>query len=360
MARSYKNELVLGLFILAAAAALGYFSIKVGGFELREGVRVKVSFPDAAGLVKDADVRVAGVKVGRVEQLEVAFDRAVLTLVLDPEAEVRRDVVASVRSKSLLGEKYVHLQPVSATEPLLKTGDKVSNVASPADVNELISSLSRLAGGIDPGDVGLLVRTLSSALGGKDEELGAMLVNVSHLAGALHGNLQRNQAKLDRIVDNLDILAADLSDVVGSEKGAIVRTIGNTESVSSLLNERAGEIVSDLSEVADDLAVITEAFRDRSPELSESLAKISGNLETITDDFANRSPELAQRTEELLFNLTAASEKLPDTLEGFNTLSPQLAVFLEKIAPVLEKVNKIDREEIKSILRDMGVKVHLF
>jgi len=360
MARGYRNELVLGLFILAAAAALGYFAIKVGGFEFREGVRVAVYLDDARGLVKDADVRIAGVKVGRVEHLGVAFDQAAVTLLLDPVAEVRRDVVAGVRAKSLLGEKYVHLQPVSSTAPVLETGDQIANVASPADVNELVATLGLLAGHIDPEDVRLLIRTLSSALAGKDAELGEILVNFSHLAGALHENLERNEEKLGRIVDNLDELVADLNDVVTTKKGAIAQTIDNTESLSSLLNERAPELVEDLSEVAGDLKVITAAFRDQSPELSARVAKISGNLETITEDFANRSPQLADTTEELLANLAAVSERVPATLDSFNTLSPQLAAFLERLGPILEKLNKIDRQEIESILREMGIKVHLF
>ena len=67
----YRNEVMLGGFILLAGGLLAAMSVAVGGFNFQEGIHVKARFSNATGLVKDAAVTVAGVQVGHVESLSV-------------------------------------------------------------------------------------------------------------------------------------------------------------------------------------------------------------------------------------------------------------------------------------------------
>ena len=101
-----RNELLVGGLVLLAGLLFTWMAIQVGALKaLGNSITVTARFDDAAGLVPDAAVKVAGVKIGAVRSLAVDFDEAVVTLVLDADAGIRSDVKAQVRARSLLGEK---------------------------------------------------------------------------------------------------------------------------------------------------------------------------------------------------------------------------------------------------------------
>lgn len=114
--KPFMDEVKLGVFVLIVLAMLAYLSLKIGGVGVGESIHASVSFADAAGLVKDAAVNIAGVHVGTVRRLIVEGRRARITMTLLPEAKVREDAVATIRAKSLLGEKYLEIIP-SPTPP---------------------------------------------------------------------------------------------------------------------------------------------------------------------------------------------------------------------------------------------------
>ena len=115
-ARTRSNEMKVGGLLLLALVVFAWLSIQIGAFQgFGETIRVHVTFNNASGLVVDSAVKIAGVEVGRVSSLVVDFDVARAELELQAEAGIRNDVVAQVRSRSLLGEKYVALTPDQRT-----------------------------------------------------------------------------------------------------------------------------------------------------------------------------------------------------------------------------------------------------
>ena len=114
-------------FTLSVAALLLFLWVSFGGtLPLRaESYRLTAEFPEASLLVKEADVRMAGVNIGKVKQKELGPGgrSTLVTMELDHRfAPIGRDAHAILRQKSLLGETYVEITPGSAGSEKLADG----------------------------------------------------------------------------------------------------------------------------------------------------------------------------------------------------------------------------------------------
>jgi phospholipid/cholesterol/gamma-HCH transport system substrate-binding protein len=140
---NYKtSEIIVGLFVLIGIACLGYLAIKLGKLEVLSdsGYTVYADFPTVAGLKRGDPVEIAGVKVGRVESMGLADDRARLQLRLDDGIKLQEDVIASVRARGLIGDKFVLVSP-GASDKIIPPGGKIRETESPPDIPDLIGKL---------------------------------------------------------------------------------------------------------------------------------------------------------------------------------------------------------------------------
>jgi len=110
---SISAEAKVGLFVLVALIILGYMSFRVGeqGFGMKKGYPVNVVFDDATGLEKDASVQIAGVEVGRVEDISLKNGKALVRLRITPEVKLEKDAEAKIKAYGILGDKYVDYRP---------------------------------------------------------------------------------------------------------------------------------------------------------------------------------------------------------------------------------------------------------
>ena len=134
--------MVVGLFVLIGVACLGYLAIKLGKLEVfgASGYTVYADFPSVAGLKAGDPVEIAGVKIGRVDSLGLAEDRARLILRLNDGVKLQEDVIASVRARGLIGDKFVLITP-GASEKVIAPGGRIRETDSPPDIPDLIGKI---------------------------------------------------------------------------------------------------------------------------------------------------------------------------------------------------------------------------
>ncbi len=148
---SRRHEIGVGCLVVVAVGILGFMALQIGAIRsVGTTIDVNVHFQDAAGLAEGAAVSIAGVQVGRVDGLRVEGGAAVATLSIDKSAAVRNDVVAKVRARSVLGEKYVELSPMSAEAPLLEDGASLIAPGRTVEIDQLVSQLGPLVSALDP------------------------------------------------------------------------------------------------------------------------------------------------------------------------------------------------------------------
>ena len=135
-----RVNVAVGVFMLVGILALGYLSIKLGrvSFFGASGYVVTVDFPSVGGLKAGSTVEIAGVEVGRVESIGLADYQARVTLRVDGAVKLQDDSIASIKTKGLIGEKYVRISP-GGSETIIPPGGRIREVEAPVDFEELLS-----------------------------------------------------------------------------------------------------------------------------------------------------------------------------------------------------------------------------
>lgn len=139
--RKGNLELAVGSFVLLGLVCLAYLAIHLGKLEVwGGGYRVVAIFDNVSGLKQGAAVEVAGVEMGRVEAIRLSpDDRAAVTLSLKPGIELHDDAIASVRTKGIIGDKFIKLS-LGNSKTLIAAGGTIRDTESTIDLEELISS----------------------------------------------------------------------------------------------------------------------------------------------------------------------------------------------------------------------------
>ena len=121
-----KLEMTVGIFMLVGMLCLGYISIKLGKMEIMGGNYYDVSaeFDSVSGLKPGARVEVAGVEVGKVDRIALdprSGDRAVAYFKIRTGVKITDDVIASVRTSGIIGDKFIKLKPGGSDKFLQKS-----------------------------------------------------------------------------------------------------------------------------------------------------------------------------------------------------------------------------------------------
>ena len=149
----YDAELLVGALLLGVVGLLGYFSIQLGQVDLGAArYPLYADFTTAGGLQDGAVVELAGVEIGRVERVRLADYLARVTLKIDENVRLHTDTQAAIKTKGLIGERYVEITPGHAADTLAP-GGTIDNTEEPVDIQELIGEFifgNVGAGGSEP------------------------------------------------------------------------------------------------------------------------------------------------------------------------------------------------------------------
>jgi phospholipid/cholesterol/gamma-HCH transport system substrate-binding protein len=138
--RKLDIELAVGLFLIVGIICLGYLSIKLGKMEVLggEGYEIHAIFSDSGGLRTGSAVEIAGVEVGRIKKITLEDYQANIMIRFSQNVEIQEDAIASVKTKGLIGEKYIEITPGGADE-IIQPGGTIHDTQPPLDFEELIS-----------------------------------------------------------------------------------------------------------------------------------------------------------------------------------------------------------------------------
>ena len=133
-------DFLVGFVLLMVIAGLMYISFNLGrvNFGQDERYLLYAEFPTVGGLQDGAIVELAGVQVGRVESVALTKDyRASVALRLVPSISLREDARAAIKSRGLIGERYVELSPGRAAT-VLSSGGKIRETEPPVDIMDVL------------------------------------------------------------------------------------------------------------------------------------------------------------------------------------------------------------------------------
>ncbi|MFP3871141.1 MAG: outer membrane lipid asymmetry maintenance protein MlaD [Syntrophobacteria bacterium] len=139
--RRFDLELSVGIFVIVGIICLGYVSIKLGKMEVfgGQGYELYAMFADSGGLKTGSPVVIAGVEVGRVKDIGLEDYQARIVMRLPWSVEIQEDAIASIKTKGLIGEKYIEITP-GGSEKIVEPGGRIRDTLPAVDLEELISN----------------------------------------------------------------------------------------------------------------------------------------------------------------------------------------------------------------------------
>ncbi|MFL5829680.1 MAG: MlaD family protein [Solirubrobacteraceae bacterium] len=301
----------MALFALSCVGLLLFLWLSFGGTIplAAQGYRFKASFPNAQQLATQADVRIAGVSVGKVvaESLDPGGNRTIATIQLDRQyAPIHRDARAILRQKTIIGETYVELTPGSPSAPAVSDGGMLARTRVEPAVQ-----LDQIFNALDP-----VTRR-------------AFQVWQQQLALALRGNGQN----LNSAIGNLPQFAADANDVVrvlDVQRTATIRLIRNGGTVFAALTQSQPALRNLITSAGTTFA--TTAANNQ--QLAATIAVLPTFLNETRLTFA-RLQQFALDTDPLVQALVPVAQSLGPTLTALQTLSPDLQTLFVELRPLI-------------------------
>ncbi len=314
-----SREAKVGIFVVVGLVILIYFTFRVskwGGIG-EKGYKLTVDFESAAGLEPKANVKMAGVPVGKVEEIRLVGNRARLVLRIDEGVRIPIDSVASIQTQGLLGEKYVEIYPGSRTEQVLPPGGRIANTQPPLNLDELVRKLSMIAD-----DVKRFTDSLAGSFGTEEgkQALAEILRNVRDASSVLAKVTTGNEDRLNRILANIDALSAELKEISSTNKEDLRATIANLRAFSQTLKEETPGLARNLEDMGKQVSTVFGENRENIRESITSLKSASAKLDNTLDaaEKVMAKIERGEGTLGMLLNDNTAHTSLTDTLEGIN------------------------------------------
>lgn len=140
--RSFSLEFFVGLFAMAGVGAAAYLAVGLAGLELssRDTYLVYAEFDNISGLKYGASVEIAGVPIGEVSNISLKDPVAKVTLKLNRSVKLKDDDIASIRTKGIIGDRYVKISR-GGSDKYIEEGGTVTETESVIDIEDVIGKV---------------------------------------------------------------------------------------------------------------------------------------------------------------------------------------------------------------------------
>lgn len=229
------------------------------------GKTYTAEFSEAAGLRADNEVRVAGVKVGTVSDVDLEGDRVKVSFRID-DAWVGDRTTAAIKIKTLLGQKYLALDPQGSSELASSQPIPLKRTMAPYDVIEAFSGLSRTVGNIDTDQLAKSFRTMAETFSDTPDEVRGALDGLS----ALSNTIASRDAELQRLLDNTNKVTKTISD----RNADFERLLADGNQLLNEIRDRRSEISSLLDGTKTLSKQLTGLVKDNEAELGPTLEQL--------------------------------------------------------------------------------------
>ena len=290
-----RNPVTIGAISLAVIAGLMTIAFKAGDLPIiGGGDTYYAAFSEAGGLKANDEVRIAGVRVGKVQSVELDGDHVEVTFRVKTDSEFGDLTQAAIKVKTLLGAMYLSLEPAGSGQLEADSEIPLERTSSPYDVVDAFSGLAETSEQIDTDQLARSLTTLADLSRNTPEEFKDALQGVS----ALSSNIAARNDKINSL-------------------------LGNLERVSGVLNDRDQDIVA-LMKDSDVLFRALVARRQAVHNLLVSTSTLSKELTAlVTQSRADLKPALTH-----LENVLQVLNKNEDNLDNsLRLMAPFYRVF---------------------------------
>ncbi len=250
---------------------------------LGAGTKYTADFSEAAGLKKGDEVRIAGVKVGDVSTVDLDGDHVVVTF-RTKNAWIGNDTTASIQIKTVLGQKYLALDPQGADTADPSKAIPLSRTVSPYDVTEAFEQTARDIEQTDTTQLAKSMEVLSDAFSETPPEIRGSIDGIARLSATL--------AKRDEQLKQLFAATNKTTKVLADRNAEFERLLANGGQLLAELNVRQ-QAISQLLEGAKTIAIELETLvHDNEQQIGPALTNLLGAINLLNNNQQNISKTL--------------------------------------------------------------------
>ncbi|MFJ9036059.1 MCE family protein [Streptomyces sp. NPDC102406] len=284
-----RRKLLVGataLALLIAAGVVGARATDSGG------TRVTAYFDRAVGIYAGSDLRVLGVRVGRVDSVRPEGTRVRVTLDIDDGVKVPAGARAVAVAPSVVADRYVQLTPAYTAGPALRDGATLpaSRNRTPVEIDQLYDSVTELSKALGPGGANAegalsgLLDTGAKNLKGNGTAMGDSIEQFGKAARTLNGSSDDLFTTLSRLQSFTTML---------KEKDSGVRTAQeNLDDVTSYFADNKDDLAGALKELGAALGQVKTFIEDNRGELKKNVARLVPLTQTLVDQRASLAEAL--------------------------------------------------------------------
>ena len=311
---NWKHEALLGGAVVAVIGALVWFTFALGGGAASGSRSYVLLFDSALGLSVDNTVAVAGVKVGVVDAIAVDGRKARVSVKVAPAVVLHKDAKAALRQKTLLGEKYVDLDPGTDGAAPLPAGAVVADNVPTVEIDQVIRDVSMLVDRLNN-----ITPPLESAIGRIDDAMKDQ--DGKAIANELVGALQDMRA-----------LVRETNKVVGSS--------------------------------GDDLRVVLAMAREKGPSLLTRLESASTKVDNLLGavdpaQVKSVADRVGPATETAATNLEEMTTDMKVAMSDLRDAARRVDGVLARVDSTLKRFDAVNESAIREFLQVQGVRVNL-
>jgi len=280
-----RNPVIIGAISLAVIAALMTTAFKAGDLPIiGGGDTYYAAFNEAGGLKPNDEVRIAGVRVGKVRAVELDGDHVQVAFQVDGSAEFGAETGAQIKVKTILGSMFLALEPAGSGQ--MEEGGEipVDRTRSPYDVVDVFEGLAERSERIDTDQLAQSLDTLATLTRNTPEEFQAALRGVS----ALSANVAAKDAELNTLLQNLQ----KVSGVLGDRKEDIVGLMRDGDVLFRALVARREAVHNILVATSNLSKQLTGLVQDTRADLKPALDNLQGVVDLLNENQENLDSSL--------------------------------------------------------------------
>lgn len=289
-----RNPYAVGIVSMLLIGAVTGAAFMVGLLHLLErSYEMEGTFTDAAGLRTGDDVRVAGVKVGRVTSVEADRSAGLVRIewVVDQGVDIREGAGADIALETLLGSKYIRIANPAEGEQLMEDLPRedrvipVERTTTPVDVFDLTRDATERIDATDNDRLNQLVNQLAAITDGKRGTITDLIEGVDQVATAIN----EREVQLDALLLSADELAANLAD----KDETLVQLIDSSRTILDFLVQRRDQLAAALGAGSDAVRSLSILIDTNAAELDAILSDLHPTLAVVDRNLPELNRALA-------------------------------------------------------------------
>lgn len=296
----FSIEFKVGALVTAVSLAFAFLVLTFGEIPFfKPGVKVyRVYFDNVGGLSKGAEVRVAGIKSGKVRSVELKDGKVEVIFEVDKSIRLYRNASAQIGTLGLMGDKYLSINPGDPSSGTLSEGEAIQKTYGYADTDKLVKELTNTSEAVR-----LMVENFQLILTENREDIRKIVQNLEVLSDNLNKMALENRENLRETLANLNILVANLNRTLPS-------TIASIDRLSRDIDRLALENREDIRESVENLRDLSASLKSTFPELVKNLNDLSRNLNLVVEENRDNLRSTASNLADLTASLKKSSEDL--------------------------------------------------